>query len=45
MFDRIFFERYFLEQVRQFAKQRQASTPVVEFLLDEIGRASCRERV
>ena len=35
MFDRIFFERYFVEQVRQFAKQRQASTPVVEFLLDD----------
>ncbi len=35
MFDRIFFERYFIEQVRQFAKQRQASAPVVEFLLDD----------
>lgn len=35
MFDRIFFERYFLDQVRQFAKQRQASTPLVEFLLDD----------
>ena len=35
MFDRIFFERYFVEQVRQFAKQRHAATPVVEFLLDD----------
>ncbi len=35
MFDRIFFERYFVEQVRQFAKQRQVSAPVVEFLLDD----------
>jgi len=25
MFDRVFFERYFTEQVGQFAKQRQAS--------------------
>lgn len=35
MFDRIFFERYFLEQARQFVKQRQAQALVVEFLLDD----------
>jgi len=35
MFDRVFFERYFVEQVRQFAKQRQVPAPIVEFLLDD----------
>ena len=38
MFDRVFFERYFTEQVGQFAKQRQVPAPVVEFLLDDGAR-------
>ena len=35
MFDRTFFERQFLEHVRQFCRDQKISAPVVELLLDD----------
>lgn len=35
MFDRAFFERQFLEHVRQFCREQKISAPVVELLLDD----------
>jgi hypothetical protein len=35
MFDRIFFERDFDDQVRAFAREHKVASPVVELLLDD----------
>ena len=35
MFDRVFFERDFADQMRAFARDQKVPSPVVEFLLDD----------